>query len=634
MPETSRLTARRVGALAAAAMLAGFGAVAIPTAATAATFEVSTTAELIAAIDDANAAPGLDTIRLAAGTYVLAASLPAFTDDVEVIGAGPAQTIIDANGAFGFYNDPTAGSIAMRFEGFAVSNASIGAISITQAEGTVRNLVLDGTGIDISLPDDGGTAIVEDVTVTDSSDHGVNIRGALDSDIQVRRVTVQDGDQAGLYVTAFDTTTVTVDDIIATGNALQGIYVTADNGQATLSRLTASTNGDDGMRLEARVSATVTVSSVDAVDNGGDGLDVDASGTSRVDIADVRVSGSGDNGIEAEAQGADATVTVSGATSAGNTNSGIVVGSDGEGGRVDIADSTFTGNGAPTGSSNACGVAVVDDSGTGVRATLVRSTVADSPAVLGGVCLIFDGATGGSLDIADITVTGNTTFMAAVYLNTPLGTTTDIVNSTITDNGAIVGTFLGGGLLAGGLVASGEVTVRSTTIADNSAGNFNVLFAGLTQATVSDSILSGHPTADLFVESMADPQIDTTLVQTVDDSASPAVEAGTGNITGADPLLLPLAANGGPTLTRLPDAGSPVIDAGNPAYAGPSTDQRGTGFPRILGTRVDLGAIEAVPTLPQTGIDSGGAILLAASGLLLGMLGLGLTLVARRRSNG
>jgi hypothetical protein len=57
------------------------------------------------------------------------------------------------------------------------------------------------------------------------------------------------------------------------------------------------------------------------------------------------------------------------------------------------------------------------------------------------------------------------------------------------------------------------------------------------------------------------------------------------DMTAADPQLGPLAANGGPTLTRAPAAGSPAIDHGCPA-----TDQRGV--PRPQGPACDIGAVE------------------------------------------
>lgn len=58
-----------------------------------------------------------------------------------------------------------------------------------------------------------------------------------------------------------------------------------------------------------------------------------------------------------------------------------------------------------------------------------------------------------------------------------------------------------------------------------------------------------------------------------------------------DPLLGPLADNGGPTFTHALLAGSPAIDRGsNPAAL--ATDQRGPGFARVSGAGTDVGAFE------------------------------------------
>jgi hypothetical protein len=76
-----------------------------------------------------------------------------------------------------------------------------------------------------------------------------------------------------------------------------------------------------------------------------------------------------------------------------------------------------------------------------------------------------------------------------------------------------------------------------------------------------------------------------------------------GNLIGGpehgtiDPLLGPLADNGGLTFTYALLPGSPAINAGDPlATAGmndvPQFDQRGDPYSRILGGRIDLGALE------------------------------------------
>ena len=101
-----------------------------------------------------------------------------------------------------------------------------------------------------------------------------------------------------------------------------------------------------------------------------------------------------------------------------------------------------------------------------------------------------------------------------------------------------------------------------------------------------------------------------------------------------DPQLGPLANNGGPTRTRLPLAGSPAIDAGDPAFGGsPTTDQRGTGFARVINGRLDIGATETrVPTLAATGLDSAPTFWAASTGVATGALLLAAVLLLRRRN--
>jgi hypothetical protein len=66
----------------------------------------------------------------------------------------------------------------------------------------------------------------------------------------------------------------------------------------------------------------------------------------------------------------------------------------------------------------------------------------------------------------------------------------------------------------------------------------------------------------------------------------------TGDITNTDPLLGPLTNDGGVWVHPLLE-GSPAIDAGDPAFSPPPEyDQRGPGFPRVIGGRVDIGAYE------------------------------------------
>ena len=71
-----------------------------------------------------------------------------------------------------------------------------------------------------------------------------------------------------------------------------------------------------------------------------------------------------------------------------------------------------------------------------------------------------------------------------------------------------------------------------------------------------------------------------------------------GDKAGTDPRLGPLGANGGPTQSEVPLAGSPAIDKGdNSSY--PALDQRG--IPRPQGAGCDIGAVELTTPTAATG---------------------------------
>lgn len=66
------------------------------------------------------------------------------------------------------------------------------------------------------------------------------------------------------------------------------------------------------------------------------------------------------------------------------------------------------------------------------------------------------------------------------------------------------------------------------------------------------------------------------------------------NADNADPLLGPLAWNGGATQTHMPQALSPAIDR---SPSGPSLDQRGAARP--YGASYDAGSVEVGPVVPS-----------------------------------
>jgi len=67
-----------------------------------------------------------------------------------------------------------------------------------------------------------------------------------------------------------------------------------------------------------------------------------------------------------------------------------------------------------------------------------------------------------------------------------------------------------------------------------------------------------------------------------------------GLIVTNNPGLGPLVNNGGTTHTHALLPGSPAIDTGNNS-GDTAVDQRGTGFPRVIGAAADIGAFERDP---------------------------------------
>jgi hypothetical protein len=193
-------------------------------------------------------------------------------------------------------------------------------------------------------------------------------------------------------------------------------------------------------------------------------------------------------------------------------------------------------------------------------------------------------------------------------LNSDVDAITRAVNTTIDSNQATdiagrakgrakgpAGAGYGGGVLA----ADGQVAFEFVTLTRNTAGSAGGgLQVGNGEVSLRNSIVAEN-SATGGPDIAGTVNADFTLVQ--DDTDATLV--GADNDVGSDPLLGALADNGGPTETRLPLFGSPVINTGDPAFAPPPDfDQRGSGFPRAIAT-VDKGAVEAPPTIVSILID-------------------------------
>jgi hypothetical protein len=149
----------------------------------------------------------------------------------------------------------------------------------------------------------------------------------------------------------------------------------------------------------------------------------------------------------------------------------------------------------------------------------------------------------------------------------------------------------GGAEIAPPLGNGSVLTVESTTIASNSAHTIGGIDASRLVSRFHDSIVANN----ILTNGTQDPDIRGTITANFSlfGDAGDAVITGTGNLIGVDPMLGSLGDYGGGIATMLPLSGSPVINAGDPAFdpeASPALDERG--LPRVVGSAIDLGAVE------------------------------------------
>ena len=149
------------------------------------------------------------------------------------------------------------------------------------------------------------------------------------------------------------------------------------------------------------------------------------------------------------------------------------------------------------------------------------------------------------------------------------------------------GTYGNGGN-GGAIFSTGALTISNSTINANQLGN-NA--RGAIFSTSSLFILQGSIVANTVGDDDIAGNVSSGDHNLVEDPGGAL--SGSNNITSIDPSLGPLAYNGGPTKTHALLPGSPAIDAGGPTAL--ITDQRGTGFDRVVGGTADIGAFEVQP---------------------------------------
>lgn len=285
-------------------------------------------------------------------------------------------------------------------------------------------------------------------------------------------------------------------------------------------------------------------------------------------------------------------VTGSTAHSSGNTAFGGGVYSAGY---LVVAYSAISGNTATsTGSYAVGGGAMVGSFSASGGTTFVKYSTINGNAATG-----LDGVTGGlhttgNVNIFTSTISGNQSrYIGGLGMNTGANVTApfSIRSSTISGNDS---TTRAGGIL----IRGNSAQIENSTIAFNTAHTANKYGAGLradhNAVDLQSTIISGNTTDqgsgplvdDVGGGSGASLSGANNLIYYPSSLTTPP-----GTILLEDPLLASLSSNGGQTSTHALSPLSPAINTGN-NIASVSFDQRGTGYPRVIGARPDIGAFE------------------------------------------
>jgi hypothetical protein len=290
---------------------------------------------------------------------------------------------------------------------------------------------------------------------------------------------------------------------------------------------------------------------------------------------------------------------------------------------VTMTNCTVTGNSATAGGG-------IETSG--LELNLINCTIRDNSARFGGGIINGNGQDGDStVRLKNSTVSGNSASggggggILNSGLNIGLGgatATLELINSTVSGNSA----DFGGGILEESfglgdifglgdtLIGTSTVIVRNSTISGNTADFGGGIFTWGSNAEFSvatldmaNSIINAGISGENLI-AYEDGIVTSHGYNLSSDAAGGdsskgpgGLLNGTGDIRNTDPMLGPLQNNGGPTMTQALLKNSPAINAGdpnfNPYLFNPPLlyDQRGPGFPRIVGGRIDIGSYEAGP---------------------------------------
>jgi hypothetical protein len=183
----------------------------------------------------------------------------------------------------------------------------------------------------------------------------------------------------------------------------------------------------------------------------------------------------------------------------------------------------------------------------------------------------------------------------AIYLG---GGRMDLLNCTLAKNSVIPGNNAGNGTSAlgsgGGIHSGALLTISSCTIASNRVSDYasnqsqgGGVYAGNGVVELRNTIVHGNSVNSVASSNWFGPTpVDSG--HNLSSDTTPTWTSGT-SLNNTDARLLPIAINGGPTMTMSLRVGSPALNKANPGNF-PPTDQRGVARPQGAGP--DIGAWE------------------------------------------
>ncbi len=556
------------------------------------------------AIFATNLVGGADTIEFDAAltnqTILLTMGELHITDALTVNGLGQDLLTIDASG-----NDPTPG--VNNGDGSRVFNIDDGN-NLSNFHVEIRGLTLTGGD---SLGQGGAIFSLENLSIADSAiaNNSSNSFGG------------------GIF-DSFGTATITGSTVSGNSTIADGggIWAGADETTITDSTITDNSSGfwGGGIRVTSDETTIMDNSILNNSAYAGGGISF---ASDRATITGNTITGNSarfGGGIFATTHRATITESTISMNSAASDGGGIYILT----GTTIISASTISGNSSRSGGGIYARPGVM---------AIYNSTISDNSA----------SRNGGGIRGSTVTITGSTISNNSAHDGHGggiSGSITTITDSTISDNSA---SRNGGGISAGkatigsstisgnaagrsggGISASNSATITGSTIAGNSANLDGIFFRGSSGGgvivrngtlSVDHTIVAGNHD-NLRIAPDVTGTVNASFSLIGDKTGSGLTEApigapdANGNLIGGpihgiiDPLLGPLADNGGPTLTHALLPGSPAIDAGDPALvagvgATPGFDQRDEPFTRVFGTAIDMGAFEAQSLIVDTLVD-------------------------------